>query len=36
VEPKTALESFIEKGVVSPVDDAMAMEHYELLLSEME
>jgi oxygen-independent coproporphyrinogen-3 oxidase len=36
VEPKTALESFIEKGVVSPVDDAMAKEHYELLLSEME
>lgn len=36
VEPKTALESFIKKGIVPPVEDEVAQEHYELLLSEME
>ena len=36
VEPKTALESFIKKGIVPPVEDEVAQQHYELLLSEME
>lgn len=36
VEPKTALESFIRKGLVSPLDDEMAKSHYELLIAETE
>jgi oxygen-independent coproporphyrinogen-3 oxidase len=32
VEPKTALKSFIEKGLVAPVDDALAQRHHEVLL----
>ncbi len=36
VEPKTALESFIKKGIVAPVEDEVAQEHYEILLSETE
>jgi oxygen-independent coproporphyrinogen-3 oxidase len=32
VEPKTALETFIKKGIVPPVEDEVAAEHYELLL----
>lgn len=31
VEPKTALESFIKKGIVPPVEDALAAAHYESL-----
>ncbi|MEM0518030.1 radical SAM family heme chaperone HemW [Aequorivita flava] len=36
VEPKTALKKFIEKGIVPPVDEAVAKQHYEILLSETE
>jgi putative oxygen-independent coproporphyrinogen III oxidase len=36
VEPKTALEAFIRKGTVPPIDDALARVHYEVLLSETE
>ncbi len=36
VEPKTALESFIKRGIVAPVEDEVAQEHYETLLSETE
>lgn len=36
VEPKTALKSFIEKGIVPPVDEEVAEQHYELLLEETE
>jgi len=32
VEPKTALKTFIEKGIVAAVDDQVAQEHHELLL----
>jgi oxygen-independent coproporphyrinogen-3 oxidase len=32
VEPKTALETFIKKGIVPPVEDAVAAQHYEYLL----
>ncbi len=32
VEPKTALEAFIKKGIVPPVNDAMAERHYSTLL----
>ena len=32
VEPKTALENFIKKGLVPPVEDAIAAAHYEELL----
>lgn len=32
VEPKTALETFIEKGVVAPIDEDTAEKHYETLL----
>lgn len=32
VEPKTALETFIEKGVVAPIDEDAAEKHYETLL----
>ena len=31
VEPKTALASFIEKGLVKPVDDAKAKRHFHIL-----
>ena len=33
VEPNTALQKFIEKGVVKPVDDAIAQRHFEILLA---
>jgi oxygen-independent coproporphyrinogen-3 oxidase len=33
VEPKTALETFIKKGIVPPVEDEMAQEHYQTLLA---
>jgi len=36
VEPNTALQKFIEKGVVKPVDDAIAQKHFETLLAHME
>lgn len=36
VEPNTALQKFIEKGVVKPVDDAVAQKHFEILLAHME
>ena len=36
VEPKTALEKFIEKGVVAPVEDALAQEHFDILIDTME
>ncbi|MCG2419911.1 radical SAM family heme chaperone HemW [Aequorivita sp. F47161] len=36
VEPKTALKKFIEKGIVPPVDEEMAKQHYEILLAETE
>ena len=32
VEPKTALENFIKKGIIPPVEDAIAAAHYEVLL----
>ncbi len=31
VEPKTALKKFIEQGVVPPIDDELAQEHYAIL-----
>lgn len=36
VEPKTALASFIKKGLVPPVEDEVAQEHFNILLDEME
>ncbi len=36
VEPKTALKKFIEKGIVPPVDEEVAKQHYEILLHETE
>ncbi len=36
VEPKTALKKFIEKGIVPPVDEEVAKQHYEILLNETE
>lgn len=36
VEPKTALENFIKKGVVPPVNDEVAQEHHKILLLKME
>lgn len=36
VEPKTALAHFIQKGVVPPVDDALAQEHYAELVAGLE
>ncbi|NQX78213.1 radical SAM family heme chaperone HemW [Gilvibacter sp.] len=32
VEPDTALDRFIQKGVIAPVDEALAKAHYDLLL----
>ncbi|QLE01022.1 radical SAM family heme chaperone HemW [Galbibacter sp. BG1] len=32
VEPKTALASFIEKGIIDDVDDALAQEHFDILV----
>lgn len=34
VEEKTALSSFIKKGTVKPLDEALAQEHFNLLISE--
>lgn len=36
VEPNTALKKFIEKGLIKPVDDAVAQNHFEILLKKME
>ena len=36
VEPKTALANFIKKGIIKPVDDAVAQEHFTILLEELE
>ena len=33
VEPRTALKKFIDKGIVPPIDEALAQQHYELLLT---
>lgn len=36
VEPKTALANFVEKGLVKPVDDAVAQEHFYILSETLE
>ncbi|MFK7813449.1 MAG: radical SAM family heme chaperone HemW [Maribacter sp.] len=36
VEPKTALASFIKKGIIKPVNDEVAQEHFNILLEKME
>ena len=36
VEPKTALASFIKKGIIKPLDDEIAQEHFHILLHKME
>ena len=36
VEPKTALDSFIKKGLVKPVNDEVSQEHFNILLDKME
>jgi oxygen-independent coproporphyrinogen-3 oxidase len=36
VEPKTALESFIKKGIIAPVEDDVAQAHHTLLVKRME
>ncbi|MAZ71854.1 MAG: coproporphyrinogen III oxidase [Flavobacteriaceae bacterium] len=36
VEPKTALEKFIKKGIVPPVEDDVAQEHHTLLVAKTE
>lgn len=36
VEPKTALKSFIEKGLIPPVDDELAEVHFHILVRKLE
>ena len=36
VEPKTALENFIKKGIIPPVKDEVAQEHHRILVDKME
>jgi oxygen-independent coproporphyrinogen-3 oxidase len=36
VEPKTALERFIKKGIIRPIEDAIAQEHHSILLEKTE
>ncbi|WP_370478979.1 radical SAM family heme chaperone HemW [Tamlana flava] len=36
VEPKTALETFIKKGIVENVDDALAQDQFNLLVQKLE
>jgi oxygen-independent coproporphyrinogen-3 oxidase len=36
IEPKTVLDSFIKKGLMAPMDDALAQEHYTILIEETE
>lgn len=35
VEPKTALASFIKKGIIKPVDDKVAEEHFNILVDKL-
>ncbi|WP_072764931.1 radical SAM family heme chaperone HemW [Arenibacter nanhaiticus] len=36
VEPKTALKKFIDKGLIAPVDDALAQEHHHILCERLQ
>jgi oxygen-independent coproporphyrinogen-3 oxidase len=36
VEPKTALHSFIQKGIIPVPDDEVAQEHFEILVEKLE
>ena len=36
VEPKTALHSFIQKGIIPQLDDEVAQEHFHLLVDKLE
>jgi len=36
VEPKTALHSFIKKGIIPQLDDEVAQEHFHLLVDKLE
>ena len=36
VEPKTALHSFIQKGIIPPPDDEVAQEHFHVLVDKLE
>jgi oxygen-independent coproporphyrinogen-3 oxidase len=36
VEPKTALDTFIKKGIIPPVEDELAQEHHAALIEKME
>ena len=36
VEPKTALENFIKKGIIPPVNDEVAQEHHAILVERLE
>lgn len=36
VEPKTALHSFIQKGIIPPPEDEVAQEHFEILVEKLE
>lgn len=36
VEPKTALQAFIQKGIVPPVEDEIAQEHHQILIDKTE
>lgn len=36
VEPKTALEKLIKKGEIAPVNDALAKEHFEILVASLD
>ena len=36
VEPKTALHSFIQKGIIPPPDDEVAQDHFHLLVDKLE
>lgn len=36
VEPKTALHSFIQKGIIQPLEDEVAQEHFEILVEKLE
>lgn len=36
VEPKTALQAFIQKGIVPPVEDEVAQEHHQILMDATE
>lgn len=36
IEPRTALKKFIDKGIIAPVDEEMAKQHYEILVEKTE